>query len=145
MIHIGFTGTHLGMTEAQKKSFTSFMMQRNNLPDPSDPSVIFHQGDCIGADDEARVIAINVGFRVESHPPDNPKARAYGPADFTHEPKPYLERDQDIVNASSVLLAAPSGKKEQVRSGTWYTVRRARDKGIPITFFYPDGTIGEEP
>ena len=39
-----------------------------------------------------------------------------------------LERNQDIVNASSILLAAPKEFSHTVRSGTWATIRRAWQK-----------------
>lgn len=41
--------------------------------------------------------------------------------------KPYLERNKDIANEGiDGLIAAPSGWVEELRSGTWATVRYAR-------------------
>ena len=42
-------------------------------------------------------------------------------------PKPYLKRNEDIVNKCDVLIACPIDKnKEILRSGTWATIRKAR-------------------
>jgi hypothetical protein len=45
----------------------------------------------------------------------------------------------DIVVESELLIATPKEVKEQLRSGTWATVRRARKVGIPIILITPDG------
>ena len=42
------------------------------------------------------------------------------------------------------LLAVPSSTTELRRSGTWATVRYARELGVPITLVLPDGSIREE-
>jgi hypothetical protein len=43
-----------------------------------------------------------------------------------------LKRDKEIVGIVDVLIAAPRTDKEVLRSGTWATVRYAREKGIPV-------------
>jgi cytosine/uracil/thiamine/allantoin permease len=66
-------------------------------------------------------------------------------ADFTVlEPGPYLWRNHQIVDATAALLACPFEFEEQLRSGTWATVRYARTLGRPIRFFWPDGTTTAE-
>ncbi len=49
----------------------------------------------------------------------------------------YKERDAEIVNRSEILFAFPSCDEKDAegnftRSGTWMTVRLARQKGIPV-------------
>ena len=45
---------------------------------------------------------------------------------------PPLVRNARIVQAADLLIAAPEQDIEQLRSGTWATVRAARKKGIPV-------------
>jgi hypothetical protein len=53
-----------------------------------------------------------------------------------HDTKPYLTRNRDIVQASSILVAAPKSD-EIVRSGTWSTVRYARQCDRTIYILLP--------
>jgi len=47
--------------------------------------------------------------------------------------KTYLERNLDIVKNSSLLIACPINKnKEELRSGTWSTIRKARKHKLTI-------------
>lgn len=55
------------------------------------------------------------------------------------EPKPYLVRNKDIVNASEGMLAAPRGP-EELRSGTWSTIRYARKCRKKVLIMWPDGS-----
>jgi hypothetical protein len=125
---IGFTGSRAGLTSSQRELLT------NSLQELKHTYMYFHHGDCVGADEEANDIAKKIGYYIVIHPPTNPKQRAYCPiSEFcTILPsKPYLKRNQEIVLASSILIAAPSSSKEQLRSGTWATVRFARKLKTP--------------
>ena len=108
-----------------------------------------HHGDCIGSDHWFHLrVTGPYKYRpcVHVHPPDNPRYRANcieGMNCVIHPTKPYMKRNQDIVDASDVLIATPHGP-EEVRSGTWATIRRARKKGIPIYIVYPSGTVIKE-
>ena len=119
---IGFTGTHKGMTDQQQFKL-SLLLAHLDVSE-------LHHGDCIGADAEAHALAIEMGIHVVIHPPDNDAKRAFclpGLMDITILPsKPYLARNRDIVEACDVLIAAPKENREQLRSGTWATVRYAR-------------------
>lgn len=86
------------------------------------------------------------GVKVHQHPPESNEFRAYcRNADKKEAPKPFLERDQDIVDWSEVLIATPSEETgEKLRSGTWATVRMARKKGIPIIIVRPSGKVEQE-
>jgi hypothetical protein len=52
----------------------------------------------------------------------------------------YLLRDDSTISHAQVLLAFPRSTKEEQRSGTWATVRRARTAGIEIRSFPLDGS-----
>lgn len=122
MLHrVGFTGTRRGMSEAQRRQLVAVLCQ---LYARRLPMAEFHHGDGDGADQEAAALAVGeVGVPetgVIKHPP---KA-------FTA--KELLARNREIVDCVSVLVAAPLHDKEELRSGTWATVRYARAKGIPV-------------
>jgi len=134
MTDIGFTGTQNGMTWGQ----------RSRLADKLSHYAIgtrFHHGCCIGADAGAHIIARGYRYYIILHPPLNPAKRAYcNGADEEREPLEYLARNHAIVNECGLLIAAPKSPVEELRSGTWATVRYARKRGVPIWFVLPDGT-----
>lgn len=137
-IKIGFTGTQEGMTDIQKKKFSGFI----NKIDISE----FHHGDCIGADEDAHDM-INLSSASQSftiiHPPIKKDKRANCEiiSGTILEPKEYLERNHDIVDSCDLLIACPKEKTEQLRSGTWATVRYAKKQKKNILIIYPDGII----
>lgn len=50
-------------------------------------------------------------------------------------PKDPLERNKDIVNDCDMLLAVPrSPNKEEIKSGTWHTIRYAKSLNKKIHF-----------
>lgn len=55
-----------------------------------------------------------------------------------------LGRNRIIAISCEHLLATPGEMHEVVRSGTWATVRYARQNKKPITIVFPDGSIKEE-
>jgi hypothetical protein len=77
--------------------------------------------------------------KIVGHPPNNPAKRAFVPCDESRTPKDYLTRNHEIVRETELLLAFPKGK-EQLRSGTWATVRLARKQKRTVVVFGPDGT-----
>lgn len=131
-MHVGFTGTQIGMTPDQKRVFTHFMKTCEGL--------IFHHGDCIGADYDAHIIARKHNLKIVLHPPNYGGKRAFCEADESREEKPYIERNHDIVDESDAVFATPKGP-EVMRSGTWATVRYARKTGTPLFIIYPDGHL----
>ena len=133
---VGVTATRKGITEPQSASLTRVL----RVLQERDGAESLHHGDCIGGDVQATTIARRLGYRVVSHPPTVPRLRAYCPADEVLPPLPYLERDRRIVDTVAVLVACPDGS-ERKRSGTWYTVRYARRRGVRTVIVWPDGTI----
>ena len=136
MERIGFTGTSKPTTREQREALRDWLQSK--------PSGEFHHGDCINADSDAHTIVVLLGWEDPViHPPVNSRARAFRNSKHIREPKPYLERNHDIVDETSILLAMPKGR-EELRSGTWATVRYARGLKRPIIFFWPNGSISTE-
>jgi hypothetical protein len=131
---IGFTGTQFGMTNRQKKSFIRLLLSQKIIPTE------FHHGDCIGADEQANKI-VGIIPKIVIHPPSFDAKRAFCFSRDVRSPKPYIERNHDIVDETDVLIACPRTKEEELRSGTWATIRYARKTGKPIWYIWPDGLI----
>lgn len=142
-MRLGFTGTQYGMTPMQSQFVFDEMMMLSQIEHISEA----HHGICIGADKEFHEMLayMQKPLEIHGHPPSNTSkmAKLSYPCDVMHEPKPYLERNRDIDNACTWLIAAPRGKEEQ-RSGTWNTVRYARRIGRPASIIMPDATIIRE-
>lgn len=137
---IGFTGTQLGMTTEQKNSLLLLLRQLN----PAE----FHHGVCIGSDADAHQMCLEnfPALHIFGHPPDQAGKKALLEGFFAQEvPRPYLVRNAAIVDAVDHLIAVPKGFSEELRSGTWSTVRRARAKKVRHTIIFPNGktlTVG---
>jgi len=135
MTAIGFSGTQRGMTDQQRVAVQRLFLDLG--------AVTVHHGDCEGSDDQADDIARSVGCRIHIHPPTDPKKRAFcfQPGDTASPPRPYLERNKGIVDSTACLVAAPFEVEEQIRSGTWSTVRYARRRGKTVHLVFPNGTV----
>lgn len=135
ILHVGFTGTR-----RTPPSFDArFEEVRRTLEDLvfQDPwyRVIAHHGGCVGADYRFHQIAEELAELVIVHPPINQR---HAVAEDTlvlgidsmvsiRKRKEYIERNHDIVNESSMLIAVPKRvDMEELRSGTWATIRYAR-------------------
>jgi len=101
-----------------------------------------HHGDCINADWQAHCVARRLGLGVVRHPPDNPRWRAFCDFDEDRAPAPYLVRNHHIVLETRGLIALPLGFTEELRSGTWATVRYARSQGREVHVIWPNGNLG---
>jgi len=140
---IGFTGTQRGMNLLQKRAFTAIIA---DLLEEGDNYIEFHHGDCVGADENAATIVSGLipdtaETAIIIHPPELSGKRAFCKIGRKLEGKPYLDRNKDIVDACEILIACPKGKIEELRSGTWSTVRYARKNVKRIILIYPNGTI----
>lgn len=138
--HIGFTGTRHGMTSAQWQGVYRLMGLYR--------AIVFHHGDCVGADYEADMIA-RTWFvdKLVIHPPVMRTLRAYCQVrglpykDEILPEKPYEQRNRDIVQASDLVIAAPPSEQEQPFGGTWQTVRLAREYNKPCKVVLPSGIV----
>jgi hypothetical protein len=124
-IHIGFTGTRKGMTSEQNEKIRFTLQSFRDYHFGMD--LVFHHGDEPHSDREAAEIAQKIGYRIKPHPP----------AAMTSED--LLKRNREIVAAVENLFAAPGGFKEELRSGTWATVRYGRQAGLEGLIIWPDG------
>ena len=130
---ISFTGTQKGMTDKQKYVFESILYSIHNIE--------LHHGDCIGADKEACQLARTMGYKICCHPPFDGAKRAYMTYDYIYAQAPYLQRNKSIVNCADLLIAVPQSAKEELRSGTWSTVRYAKGQNVSVYVISPDGTV----
>ena len=132
----GFTGTRDGATDAQKTSMRVYFDKHR--------ATGFRHGCCKGADEDAVTIFAGV-VPIYAHPPlvkSYLSGYAFSLSDVVLEAKEYLERNRDIVDLSAKLAACPKGP-EELRSGTWSTIRYAAKVGKPCVIFWPDGRVEE--
>lgn len=111
-MNVGFTGTRKGMSPLQMTLCPKVLawLGANNS------DMAFHHGVAEGADQQAELYAQIEGYRIVEYPAGR-------------DP---LARNQEIVAAVDILIAAPEKDLEELRSGTWATIRYARKRGIPI-------------
>jgi hypothetical protein len=135
----GFTGTREGLTSFQRGNLLGLLTELQ-------PRVL-HHGDCVGADVEAHLLCIALRVKVRIHPPDENGLRAFCSfmgsgllVEMIYDAKPYLARDRDLVDESDYLIACVKGAEER-RSGSWATVRYAREVGRPVFVLHPDGKV----
>lgn len=140
-VHVGFTGTKKGLMFPQLAALHTTMARLFG-----EGFRTLHHGDCVGGDAEAhRVWREHPGGLVHLHPPLDTTGRAFCDFDLTEEPRDFLVRNHDIAVATSVLVAAPRRTVEERRSGTWATVRYARQCGSRVLLVMPNGEVVEEP
>lgn len=129
---VSFTGTQEGMTEAQKKTFRKVIKELN-------PKAFIH-GDCIGADEQAHKIVREElpECIIAIRPCTIEHKRAFTDGHQLAEPEAPLDRNKKIANDGKILVATPKGW-EELRSGTWSTIRYARKTKKPRIIIYPKG------
>lgn len=134
-LHLGISGTQEGCTEKQGIALLYLLSQLK------DSIVCCRHGDCVGTDQEfhglVRKVCPTVGITI--HPPENSSKRAFCKGDRLLPPKPYLERNKDIVSKSDIMFIVPKEDTEQIRSGTWSTYRYTIKAKKPFFIIYPSG------
>lgn len=130
---LGMTGSREGMTSAQRERFIEVLASLSWLE--------FRHGDCLGADAESHdlVEARSTATQIIIHPPKSDYMRAFKKGHVILEPKDYIPRDHDIVDACGLLVGFPKGP-QILRSGTWTTLRYAQKTKRPFIGYMPDGT-----
>jgi len=116
---IGFTGTRKGMSDSQKIALDHLLNAISGDVYQGD-GLVFHHGGEPHSDKEAADIARGRFWATQRHRPAKKDA------------KHLLKRNREIVKASEFLIAAPDSLTERQRSGTWYTVRYARETEVPV-------------
>jgi len=133
---IGFTGTRQDMSNEQKRKVKE-LCEQMNLEES-------HHGGCHGADETFHNICVQLKeeLPIVIHPgDDNQAGQNWRGEDVTIlDVKSYLARNKDIVNESDIMIATPKGD-EEMRSGTWSTIRYAKKINKPIYIVFPDGKI----
>ena len=136
-IRIGFTGSRNGLNLDQEQQIKLLLNKYDNI--------IVSHGDCVGADTDFHNLCVNYKkenphkiISIHIFPPNNPVLRAFNQGELCviAEPKPYLERNLNIIKNSSILIGCPTDKNNEVlRSGTWSTIRQARKRNLEIYLF----------
>lgn len=132
IIKLGFTGNRHGLSSEQKVQIKLILDKYDNI--------IVSHGDCIGSDTDFHNICVNYRneypnkkIKIHIYPPNKSILRAFNKGDLIMDEKPYLQRNLDIIKNSSILIACPVNKnKEELRSGTWSTIRRAKKEKIQV-------------
>jgi hypothetical protein len=139
--HVGITATRKGLTAAQEAALGRVLDEEWVAG-----GVVGHHGDCVGGDARADMLMRQRRYLIHVHPPDEDRYRAFlqRGAVKVSKPKPYLGRNHDIVDDCEVLIALPRLSFEELRSGTWATVRYARRLKRRIILIYPNGDIIRE-
>ena len=120
---IGFTGTQGKISDRATCYLSKLFIALKDMG-----ATELHHGDCIGADTIAHRLW---GSKTVIHPPIDNGRRSFCVGRETKyvSAKPFIERNHDIVDACQVLVACPRTMREEIRSGTWATVRYARKLG----------------
>lgn len=144
---IAVTGTRKGMTQLQKYWFLTIL--------PNCPDELMHGG-AEGADEDADTLfgAFEAFGSLAAQTALYKKVSVYpcNEARFSYwlkkpEPRiinqilPPLVRNELMVKRCSFLVATPASQFEQIRSGTWATIRYARKTKKPGAIVFPDGRI----
>lgn len=135
-MHVGFSGSQFGMSTAQILAVDKLIIDNT-------VTYVAHSGDCIGADKEFHELVKLRGLLSIGHPPIDDSKRAYCDFDEELPPEEYLIRNKIIVNSSNWMIFGPKGYKEELRSGTWSTVRYARKIKKNGFIVWPDGKTGD--
>jgi hypothetical protein len=135
---IGFTGTQQGMTNRQYEKVIELLAEPIFYKEA-------HHGDCIGSDQEFHNIIrkYSPDTLIHGHPPIKTYKRAFCQFDVLYQAEDYLPRNHSIVDRTDKLIATPKDFVEELRSGTWATIRYAKKMCKPILIVYPDGSIEE--
>lgn len=128
-LRIGFTGTQQGMTTAQKEAIRDIL---------HGVSFIAIHGGCVGADADFHDLCVQMrecdGIII--HPSNIPGKQMRLASDaklmWVHAPRTPLERNRSIIQDSDRMLATPKEDRMVIRSGTWTTIRYARDAKRPL-------------
>ncbi len=103
----------------------------------------FYHGDCLGADKDAHDLVVTFGdIAIKKRPCDLESQRAWTlEGDCIAEPEPPLDRNRKLVDDGDTLVATPGEQQEELRSGTWATIRYAKRQQKPIIIIWPNGHV----
>jgi hypothetical protein len=142
-VKVTVTATQAGITQRQKDRLKLRLQQLGC-------TVLIH-GCCVGGDNDADLIAVElglgrIGLPSTITPKRVPDAVLYkrGPHLAILAPRPPLERNGFAVEMGEYLIVLPKTHGEELRSGTWATYRYNR-KGPkkPYEIIWPDAPAEE--
>lgn len=131
---VAFSGTRKGMTDQQKVALKAYLLSQK------EGGCLLIHGGAWGADTEAHVVAVEAGYAI-GIVPASPYHGNLESVEWILEPEAPLKRNRRIVNCSQQLIATPAGFEEELRSGTWATVRYAARAKVPTTVVWPNGEL----
>jgi hypothetical protein len=138
---LAFTGTRRGLTRGQLAA----LGRRLETMRPT----VLRNGIAEGADMQMLSVLPRSVKEIHFWPCNRARAKVAGGLRFhpsvrviVHGILPPIERNHIMVDAADVLIACPHGP-EELRSGTWSTVRYARQQGKPVIIVWPDGRVEE--
>lgn len=155
----GITGSREGTSDIALSIFKSIVEQQIMVLSTLDPTVkdittqlVVRHGDCVGVDEQCHNILLDFmptkKIFIAIHPPKiqtyAANCRSFPGYDgymYKWQPLSYLERNDQIVEHSEILIAFPKTRIEEQKSGTWYTIRRAIRSSIPVIIIHQDGEI----
>lgn len=151
-MYIGFTGTRSGMTNEQKAMLRCIFEDCFVSSKARDVKLEFVHGGAVGADREAHHIARNLSFEAIHIYPchrivgfdivwNYPPVKAVHVLHTIQKP---LVRNRMMVDLANGMIAAPLGYEEELRSGTWATIRYARKTKTPLKIIWPNGSVTVE-
>lgn len=142
-IKVGFTGPRTGMVVRQWRNLVHWLQTTSWL---GMRIAEVHHGCCVGSDVEFVMAVLDTVFcKIVAHPSNIDALTdkwALNVSSIVHPPLPPLQRNPNIVDAGDVLLTTPKGP-EELKSGTWATIRYARKTGKRIVTFWPDGRVDD--
>jgi len=143
-----FTGTRKPVTDEQLDQMYTIMRR---LKDQHGYNRIFH-GCAKESDRRAHLMAVALGLDRELYPSNDEQetwasSQRSGGTTIIYPMRPPLDRNHymlDRAGTNTRLIAVPHLSVEEIRSGTWATVRYARMLKRRITILWPDGRVEEE-
>lgn len=119
-MHVGFTGSrHKNMPRRQAYTVIEILFELGGN------DAWFHHGRNKMRDDQAARIAKVLGYQLAGHTPTDISKMGSVINDLNYPAMKYLDRNHRLVQDVDLLIAAPLGSYEILRSGTWATVRYA--------------------
>jgi hypothetical protein len=146
-LHVGITGTRNPLSGPQSATLGTVLAE---VSATAGGPLVLHHGVCQGTDRTAHLIVRQIGgWLIEGHPGRSSDGKSPWRAtdieadcDVLHDVLPYAMRNEDITTACSLIVAAPLHPEDDPRSrrsGTWMTVRMARQRSRDIVIAWPDG------
>ena len=136
-MRLGITATRKGLSDGQWEALDHM------VPIVDSEVTELHHGMCTGGDEQIVDELDRPDLEIVAHP--GPRSRyqsdrARWASTRVLPEKDFIARNHDIVHSVDELWAFPEGPEKKRGSGTWATIRYARDIAhIPVIIFWPNG------